>query len=155
MPKIKVITVGKIKNKSYQNLCSDYWKRLSHYTKCELIEVKDIKNSDENQRKKLESEVILGKINSTSQIILLDELGKSLTSLSLAQKIKEDDNRGISEYSFVIGGPYGVSQELKDRADIIWSLSTLTLPHELARLTLFEQLYRAHTIIKGEKYHHS
>jgi 23S rRNA (pseudouridine1915-N3)-methyltransferase len=154
MPKLTIIAIGKIKSKAYQLLVDDYYSRLKHYTKVDLIELKDIKNQEKSKRVSLESELILNQIPNQSKIILLDEKGEKFSSKKLAQKINDFDLNRISSLSLIIGGPYGVSLKLKEKAYETWSLSTLTFPHELARATLLEQLYRAYTIIHGEKYHH-
>ena len=87
-------------------------------------------------------------------VVVLDERGKQVTSMGLAKQMESDLNRGFKRLVFVMGGAFGMTPELRVRATRVWSLSSLTLPHELARVLALEQLYRAMTILKGEKYHH-
>jgi len=148
-----ILAVGKIKNPDIANLCLHYLKKLNHYISCEMHEIKDSALKDISQKKEEETKRLLAFLKPTDDLILLDEKGKLFTSIQLAQWI---DKRRMSAKSmvWVVGGPHGFSDSLRQRANSILSLSPLTLPHELARGLLLEQLYRANTILKGEKYHH-
>lgn len=154
MARITILAVGKIKHVAFKHLQEEYFQRLSHYVSCCLVEVKDSPQKESTKKIKEESELILKRLTKDDFVILLDETGKALTSKNLAKQVETINHQGIRHLVFVIGGPYGVSEVLKKRANQRLSLSTLTLPHELARVFLLEQLYRAHTILRGEKYHH-
>jgi 23S rRNA (pseudouridine1915-N3)-methyltransferase len=146
MAKLILLSVGKFKNKKAQAWADEYAKRLSHYISFENVEVKDSTPLEES--KKMEGLIKMG-----DQVILLDEHGVQLMSKGLATQLEKDISRG-QRLVFIIGGAYGVSQELKAKAKRTWALSALTLPHELARVLCLEQLYRSFTILRGEKYHH-
>jgi len=137
--KLKLICIGKLKD--YKERIDEYSKRINHYSKFEVLELKD---SDP----KAESKKILEKIGN-EYVIILSEEGKNLSSVEFAntlQKINKD-------IVFIIGGPYGIDESIRKKADMILSLSRMTFPHDMARLVFVEQLYRAYTIIKNEKYH--
>lgn len=154
MSRITILAVGKIKHPAFKQLEKEYLDRLSHYTKCQIIEVKDSPSKDPKRKCEEESEAIQRKLSSRDHIVVLDWQGISFTSPQLANQIQKINNQGISNTVFVIGGAYGLDNSIKKKANLILSLSILTLPHELARIFLLEQLYRAHAILKGEKYHH-
>ena len=139
--KIILLAIGKLKNKSCESLVADYSERLSHY--CDF-EMKDV--SDEQK--------IFKEIKQGDYLMVLDDKGLSMTSKKLSETMQNLQNRSIKRLLLVIGDSYGHSEELKKKADSLLSLSVLTLPHELARVVLVEQLYRAYTILRGEKYHH-
>ncbi len=143
------VWVGKTKDKNWKALQDDYLRRLSHFVKCEIIEIKDASQKD---GKESESQRILEILNQKSFVCLLDVKGKSLTSHDLAGQIEKWQIRGIKEITFVIGGADGVSTEISQKADFSLSLSFLTFTHEMARVVMLEQLYRAYTIIKGFPY---
>ena len=145
----RFVWVGKTKNRSYLALQDDYLQRLSHFVKCELVEVKD---SLPHETKEIEGERILGKLNQSPFVLLLDVKGRTLSSGELAKEVENWQNRGIKEVSFVIGGANGVSSAVVEKADNSLSLSILTFTHEMARVVLLEQLYRAFTIIRGFPY---
>lgn len=138
--KIRVITVGKTKDKSFRSAAEDYASRLKHYTPLELIPVKDDKQA-------------LAKIDPTDHLIVCDKEGKQHSSEDLAQLIDWHRMQGTKRIVLFIGGPDGVGSEMKERANEWMSVSKMTFPHELALVMLLEQLYRAHTILKGEPYH--
>ncbi len=144
--KFKFIWVGKTKDKNYKALQDEYLQRLSHFVNCEIVEVKDGGGkSDEGQR-------ILQKLNQSSFVCLLDVIGRQLSSHELAGEVEKWQNRGLKEIAFIIGGADGVSDEVATKADNRLSLSFLTFTHEMARVVMLEQLYRAYTIIKGFPY---
>ena len=154
---IKLIAVGKTDNSALQELITTYEKRLSYYVNFELQLLPDIKNSkslSEEQQKTKEGELILSNIASSHHLILLDERGKEFTSVAFADELQKKMNAGIKQLTFVIGGPYGFSKEVYDRANGKLSLSNLTFSHQMIRLFFVEQLYRAFTILKNEPYHH-
>ena len=143
------VWVGKTKEKNWKALQEEYLRRLSHFVKCEIVEVKDSSQKDSRQS---ESQRILEILNQRSFVCLLDVNGKNLTSPDLAAQIEKWQVRGIKEITFVVGGAEGVSTEISQMADFSLSLSILTFTHEMARVVMLEQLYRAYTIIKGFPY---
>lgn len=154
---IKLIAVGKTDHKNLQLLIDEYQKRLSFYVKFDfeiLADIKNVKNLSENQQKEKEGQMILSKIGSTDQLILLDENGKNYSSINFAGELQKKMNSGIKTLVFVIGGPYGFSSEVYEKANGKISLSTMTFSHQMVRLFFIEQLYRAFTILKNEPYHH-
>lgn len=156
---MKIVCVGKIKEKSLANLIQEYCKRISAYTKLEIVEVDDIMapqtNSDaqNEQVKYKEGLAILSKIKEKDFVILLDLKGKMLTSEQLSEKIEEIQTYHGSQITFVIGGSLGISQEVIQRSNYRWKLSDLTFPHQLVRLMIVEQIYRSFKIMKNEPYH--
>lgn len=154
---IKLIAVGKTDNPALQQLISTYEKRLSYYINFDLQLLPDIKNSkslSEEQQKIKEGELILSYIEPSHHLILLDERGKEYTSIAFADELQKKMNSGIKQLTFVIGGPYGFSQAIYQRANSKLSLSKLTFSHQMIRLFFVEQLYRAFTILRNEPYHH-
>lgn len=154
---IKLLAIGKTDNKALQQLMDDYMKRLSFYVKFELEVIPDIKNAknlSEAQQKEKEGELILSKLSPTDQLILLDENGKSFSSVGFSEELQKKMNSGIKTLVFVIGGPYGFSQEVYNKAQGKVSLSSMTFSHQMVRLFFIEQVYRAFTILRGEPYHH-
>lgn len=154
---IKLLSIGKTDNKALQQLIDDYMKRLSFYVKFELEVIPDIKNAknlSETQQKEKEGELILSKLSPTDQLILLDENGKSFSSVGFSEELQKKMNSGIKTLVFVIGGPYGFSQEVYNKAHGKISLSAMTFSHQMVRLFFIEQVYRAFTILRGEPYHH-
>ena len=154
---IKLIAVGKTDNPALQQLISTYEKRLSYYINFELQLLSDIKNSkslSEEQQKIKEGELILSYVEPSHHLILLDERGKEYTSIAFADELQKKMNTGIKQLTFVIGGPYGFSQAIYQRANSKLSLSKLTFSHQMRRLFFVEQLYRAFTILRNEPYHH-
>ena len=154
---IKLIAIGKTDNKALQTLMEDYQKRLSFYIKFELEIIPDltnVKNLSEAQQKEKEGELILSKISPTDQLILLDENGKSFSSIGFSEELQKKMNSGIKTLVFVIGGPYGFSETVYSKAQGKISLSAMTFSHQMVRLFVIEQLYRAFTILRNEPYHH-
>lgn len=151
------MAVGKTDNPALQQLISTYEKRLSYYINFELQLLPDIKNSkslSEEQQKIKEGELILSYVEPSHHLILLDERGKEYTSIAFADELQKKMNTGIKQLTFVIGGPYGFSQAVYQRANSKLSLSKLTFSHQMIRLFFVEQLYRAFTILRNEPYHH-
>ncbi|WP_431136698.1 23S rRNA (pseudouridine(1915)-N(3))-methyltransferase RlmH [Psychroserpens mesophilus] len=154
---IKLLAIGKTDNKQLQALIDDYQKRLGFYVKFEfeiIPDLKKAKNLSEDQQKQKEGELILNKLNATDVLILLDENGKQLDSVSFANYLQKHMNSGIKQLVFVIGGPYGFSPEVYQKANGKLSLSKMTFSHQMIRLFVIEQLYRGFTILRNEPYHH-
>lgn len=154
--KIKVIALGKIKEKFLKDGIDEFLKRLSPYASIEIIELQPIEIKDENLTQKAldqEAEKILANIKKDSYVITLEILGKQLSSEEFASKIDEITKSGISELVFVIGSSCGISQIVSQRANFKLSISKMTFLHQFARLLLVEQIYRAFKILKGETYH--
>jgi len=154
---IKLLAIGKTDNKQLLQLIEEYTKRLGFYIKFSIEIIPDIKNSknlSETQQKQKEGELILRQINSTDALILLDENGKQLDSVEFSNYLQKHMNSGIKQLVFVIGGPYGFSQEVYNNAKGKLSLSKMTFSHQMVRLFFIEQLYRGFTILKNEPYHH-
>ncbi|MBB1150912.1 23S rRNA (pseudouridine(1915)-N(3))-methyltransferase RlmH [Myroides sp. NP-2] len=154
---IKLLAIGKTDNKELQTLMNDYIKRLSFYVKFEMEIIADIKNAknlSETQQKQKEGELILSKLAPTDFLILLDEKGKEFTSMGFADELQKRMNAGIKTLVFVIGGPYGFSDEVYQNAKGKISLSKMTFSHQMIRLFVIEQLYRGFTILRNEPYHH-
>ena len=154
---IKLITIGKTDNKNLQTLIEEYTKRLSFYIKFDLEiipDIKNVKNLSEAQQKEKEGELILSKITPTDNLILLDENGKTFSSVGFSDFLQKKMNAGIKTLVFVIGGPYGFSETVYQKANGKVSLSEMTFSHQMVRLFVIEQLYRGFTILKNEPYHH-
>jgi 23S rRNA (pseudouridine1915-N3)-methyltransferase len=154
---IKILTIGKTDNKALQSLIDDYTKRLSFYIKFDLEiipDIKNVKNLSESQQKEKEGELILAKLTSTDQLILLDEKGTTFSSVGFSDYLQKKMNSGAKTIVFVIGGPYGFSDEVYQKAQGKISLSLMTFSHQMVRLFFIEQLYRGFTILKNEPYHH-
>ena len=154
---IKILTIGKTDNKALQSLIDDYSKRLSFYIKFDLEiipDIKNVKNLSESQQKEKEGELILAKLTSTDQLILLDEKGTTFSSVGFSDYLQKKMNSGAKNLVFVIGGPYGFSDEVYQKAQGKISLSLMTFSHQMVRLFFIEQLYRGFTILKNEPYHH-
>ena len=154
---IKILTIGKTDNKALQSLIDDYTKRLSFYIKFDLEiipDIKNVKNLSESQQKEKEGELILAKLAATDQLILLDEKGTTFSSVGFSDYLQKKMNSGAKTLVFVIGGPYGFSDEVYQKAQGKISLSLMTFSHQMVRLFFIEQLYRGFTILKNEPYHH-
>lgn len=154
---IKLITIGKTDNKQLQALIDDYKKRLSHYIKFSFDVIPDLKNTknlNENQQKQKEGELILAKITNSDVLILLDENGKQYDSVAFSSYLQKHMNSGIKQLVFVIGGPYGFSEDVYKKSRGKLSLSKMTFSHQMVRLFFIEQLYRGFTILRNEPYHH-
>ena len=155
--KIKLITIGKTDNKELQSLIQNYQNRLKHYIKFELEvipDIKNVKNLSEKQQKEKEGELILKNIQKSDVVVLLDENGQQYKSIEFSKYFQKKMNSGIKQLVFVIGGPYGFSDEIYKRTRSKISLSKMTFSHQMIRLFFVEQIYRAFTILKNEPYHH-
>ncbi len=154
---IKLVCIGKTDKKELEELIDIYSNRLQHYIKFEFEVIPDLKktkNLDENQQKSKEGELILSGIQNSDFLVLLDENGKQFSSETFSEYIQKRMNTGLKRLIFVIGGPYGFSEEVYKRANSKVSLSKMTFSHQMVRLFFTEQLYRAFTILKNEPYHH-
>lgn len=154
---IKLICIGKTDDKLLELLISQYVKRLSFYTRFEIEiipDLKKVKNLSELEQKQKEGALILNKVTAVDVLVLLDENGQQYSSESFSDYLQKHMNSGIKNLIFVIGGPYGFSDEIYKRANGTVSLSKMTFSHQMIRLFFIEQLYRAHTILKNEPYHH-
>lgn len=154
---IKLIAIGKTDNNNLQTLIADYQKRLGHYIRFEfeiIPDLKKVKHLSESQQKDKEGELILSKTQKSDVLILLDENGKQVDSVAFANYLQKHLNSGIKNLIFVIGGPYGFSEAVYQRANGKLGLSKMTFSHQMVRLFFIEQLYRGFTILKNEPYHH-
>ena len=150
--KINIVCVGKIKEKFFTDAINEYLKRISRFADLKIIEVDEAsKLSNLEQKSKVEGEKLLQKCSGV--IVALDGGGKLLSSTEIADYIHKKEVQGESTISFVIGGSNGLSKELLSRADLILSFGKITFPHQLFRVVLVEQIYRALTIIEGLPYH--
>lgn len=154
--KIKIIALGKIKEKYLKNGIDEFLKRLTPFAQISVVEIQPIEIKDENLKDKIllqEGEKILSNIKPTDFVITLEILGKEFSSEEFAQKIEELTNSGTQEVVFVIGSSCGIGQNVSQRANLKMSMSKMTFLHEFARLILIEQLYRAYKILNGGTYH--
>lgn len=154
---IKLLAIGKTDDKALQSLIDEYAKRLSFYVKFDLEiipDIKNVKNLSESQQKEKEGELILSKLTPTDQLILLDENGTTFSSVKFADYLQKKMNSGVKTLVFVIGGPYGFSEEVYKKSQGKVSLSEMTFSHQMVRLFFIEQLYRGFTILRNEPYHH-
>ena len=155
--KISLVTVGKTDVKWVREGLDLYVSRLSHYVPFTLDEIPELKNAaslTREQVKEKEWELVLKRIKDADEVILLDEHGRQLRSVELAAFLQDKLSRSGRDLVFVVGGAYGFSDRVYDRADALLSLSKMTFSHQMVRTIFAEQLYRAFTIIKGEPYHH-
>ena len=151
---ITILTVGKIRDASVASLCADYIGRLGRWHDIRTVEVRDEPGSrPEKQVLAAEADRIREKLPAGALAVALAREGKALSSTELAGWLGKTLEQGRSRVCFVIGGPLGLARSVVESCDLTLSLSKLTLPHELARLVLLEQLYRANTILRGEPYH--
>ncbi|MDQ2179282.1 23S rRNA (pseudouridine(1915)-N(3))-methyltransferase RlmH [Marinifilum sp. D714] len=155
--KATLLVIGKTDKDFVKKGIDEYQKRLVHYLPFEFKIIPDLKNTknlSENQQKQKEGELILEKLKPTDTLILLDENGKEFSSVGFSKFMEQKMISGTRNLVFVIGGPYGFSEEVYKKAQGKVSLSKMTFSHQMIRMIFTEQLYRAMTIIKGEPYHH-
>lgn len=155
--KITLYAIGKTDDKAVIALTETYVKRLGHYVSFSFEMIPDIKNTknlSESQQKLAEGSEILKRLQSSDQLILLDEQGTQHSSLQFANWLQKKMNSGLKNLVFVIGGPYGFSEEIYQRAQGKISLSKMTFSHQMVRPFFIEQLYRGFTILRNEPYHH-
>ena len=149
---MKLICVGKIKEKYLNDAIDEYKKRLSKYTKLDIVELSDISYNEIDKVKKEEGKLILKHLKETDNVIILDINGIELSSVELTNKLCRLESVN-SNITFIIGGSYGLSDEVKKRANFSLSFSKLTFPHQLFRVILLEQIYRTYKIRNNENYH--
>ena len=154
--KTELIVVGKTTNKHFIAAINDYLERIGHYMPFSVTVIPELRNAkslSQQQQKDKEGEAILRLLQPSDTVVLLDERGKEPRSIELADCLQRQQQTA-RRLVFIIGGPYGFSQQVYSRADSMLSLSRMTFSHQMVRLIFVEQLYRACTIIKGEPYHH-
>lgn len=155
--KISIYFIGKTQGNVYPGLINEYVQRLSHYIPIQVEEIPDLKNTkslSEDQQKEKEADQVLERLQGGDVLVLLDERGKEMTSREFSQWMEQKLQTVPKRLVLLIGGPYGFSQRIYDAAQGKISLSKMTFSHQMVRLFLVEQVYRAFTIIKGEPYHH-
>lgn len=154
---IKLLAIAKTDQEYLKEGIGIYEKRLKHYINFEIKVIPDLKNASnlsKDQQKAEEGKLLLKDISNTDFLILLDERGKTFSSINFSKYIQSQMNNSVRNLIFIIGGPYGFSEEVYKRANAKISFSEMTFSHQMIRLFFVEQLYRAFTIIKGEPYHH-
>lgn len=155
--KITFIAVGSLKSSYHKDAVSDYFKRISRYLRVDVVEVREANDSVKmpvNDSLRKEAERILEKVSSGDVVVACSDAGKGFSSKGFAAFVEGQMSRGCKKLVFIVGGSYGLHSSVVEAADTVLSLSRMTLPHDLARLVLFEQVYRAFTIIRGEPYSH-
>ncbi|MFY9525411.1 MAG: 23S rRNA (pseudouridine(1915)-N(3))-methyltransferase RlmH [Limnochordia bacterium] len=157
--RMRIIAVGKIKERFLRDGIAEYGKRLGRYGRFEVVEIKEesfkepLNEREKQQVMEAEGERILARLNPRAYVVVLDRLGEQWSSQELAERMGSLAVGGTNQMDFVIGGSLGLAPQVLTKADFIWSFSKLTFPHQLMRLMLAEQIYRAQTIIAGESYH--
>lgn len=154
--KITFLTVGKTTFPFVKEGCDIFIKRIRHYTTFEYIEIPELKNTSslsKEQIREKEAELILKYVKNTDKVVLLDERGKNFTSIEWSKELEKEIVSGTRSLIFIVGGAYGFSKTIYERANGKLSLSSMTFSHQIIRLFFIEQLYRAFTIMKGEPYH--
>ena len=146
--KITLVTIGKLKEKFLVEGVEEYLKRIKNFAKVDVREISECRTVDEEGKK------ILAQVPRDSFLIVLDVVGVEMTSEQLAEKISALTLRGISDITFLIGGAFGLSDEVRQAADLRLSLSKMTFTHQMARLIIVEQIYRSFKINRGEPYHY-
>lgn len=155
--KITLLTVGKLEHKYLREGIDIYFNRLKHYIPFRIIDIPELKNTkslSRDQQKSREGELIFKNIIHTDHVILLEETGKEMSSIQFSVFLNKKMVGGQQHLVFIVGGPYGFSNEVYARSNDKVSLSKMTFSHQMIRLFFVEQLYRAYTILKGEPYHH-
>ncbi len=155
--KVTLLAIGKTDDGYLKEGIEKYLQRLKHYTRFDLQIIPDVKNSknlSESEQRRKEAGLLLKNCFPGDYVVLLDERGKLLRSADFAQFIEQKAVANIQQLTFIIGGPYGFDESVYSRANAQLSLSKMTFSHQMIRLLFVEQLYRAHTILKGEPYHH-
>ncbi|ULQ57404.1 23S rRNA (pseudouridine(1915)-N(3))-methyltransferase RlmH [Flavihumibacter rivuli] len=152
--RIQLWSIGKAHDSSTRAAIDDFTKRASRYYPCEWKLINSPKITEPNALKKAEGQLILGALQKDDYLVLLDERGKQISSPELAMLLQQRANESTRTLVFLIGGAFGVDAAVQQRANFSWSLSKLVFPHQIVRLVLAEQVYRACTILRNEKYHH-
>lgn len=154
---VHLIAVGRTISKAVDMIVEEYAARLPHYIPFYFTYIPDLKNKknlSEQRQKEMEGEMVLRKLTPSDFVVLFDERGKEYTSVQFSEFMQKQMSAGRKRLVFVIGGPYGFSEAMYDRADSKMSLSKMTFNHEMVRAFAVEQIYRAMTILRGEPYHH-
>jgi 23S rRNA (pseudouridine1915-N3)-methyltransferase len=154
---ITFIQIDKTQDSYLSEGVSIYTKRLKNYCTLDVITInvpKAVRQRSEKEQKTEEAKLILKELKASDHLVLLDERGKQLSSMEFSSVIRQKQNAGLKRLVFLIGGPFGFAEEVYERANFKLGLSAMTFSHQMVRLFFFEQLYRAYTILKGEKYHH-
>jgi len=154
---IQLYAIGKTDDQALQGLIDTYQNRLKHYVNFsfEVIpDIKKVKNLSEDQQRQKEGEQIITRLETSDFVILLDENGREFNSLKFSKYIQKRMNTGLKRLVFVIGGPYGFSQDVYTKSHSTLALSQMTFSHQMVRLFFIEQIYRAFTILRNEPYHH-
>lgn len=154
--KIRFLSIGKTASPFLKEGIAFYLSRLEHYARIEYEELPDVsaRGTDNQAGKQKEGELVLKNVKDDEILVLLDEKGDSYSSREFAEFLQKRMNSGIKTLTFLVGGAFGFSKEIYDRANAKLSFSKMTFSHEMIRLFALEQLYRAHTLLKGENYHH-
>lgn len=152
--RVRIHAVGRVRDPALREACEEYLVRGRRYRQIEIREVRDAGRPDRaaDEARQVEATAILKDIDPTDHVVALTRIGRALTSSDLARCVERWQSEA-RDVSFVVGGAHGLGEQVRRRADLELSLSALTLPHELARLVLLEQVYRAFTILRGEPYH--
>ncbi len=154
--KIRILESSKTDSAEFKSLIREFLKRISAFAEVEMVELKEIKSGKTFTREmavKAEGEIILAALKGDELVVVLDEKGKELSSVEFAEFLEKQKDMG-QKLVFIIGGPFGLSEEVKRRADFTIALSKMTFTHQMVRIFLLEQIYRAFTIIAGKDYHH-
>ncbi|MBC6493134.1 23S rRNA (pseudouridine(1915)-N(3))-methyltransferase RlmH [Flavihumibacter stibioxidans] len=152
--KIQLLTIGKQQDPTTRLAVEDFTQRINRYFPCEWKLLPPSKLTEPAAIKKAEAQQVLQYLQKDDYLVLLDERGKNISSPELSSLLQQRANESRKQLIFLIGGAYGVDSSVQQRADFTWSLSKLVFPHQIARLVLAEQVYRACTILRNEKYHH-
>lgn len=155
--KIVLMAVGRTATRYIAEATDDYLRKINRYAPMEMIVVPDLKSAGKlsaDQQRQREGSAILASLQGGDHVCLLDERGREMTSVEFSREIDRRMSQGLKRLVFIIGGPYGFSEEVYSRADSRLSLSRMTFTHEMVRLFFTEQVYRAMTILRGEPYHH-
>ncbi len=156
--RIKLVLIGKTDSDFLKQGIEEYTKRLKHYLNFNMViipDIKNVKNLSEIQQKQKEGELLINQIGTGDFVVLLDEKGKEYSSVEFSKFIEKQMISGLRNLTFMVGGPYGFSDEVYKKANSKLALSRMTFSHQMVRMIFVEQLYRAMTIIKGEPYHHN
>ncbi len=153
--KLEIMAIGKLRDKRYRKLMREYLGRLDHYTKIEETVLRESKRTGQDREEGLreEAQEFAKRCDHYTVTVALDERGDALTSMDVARQVEEWMTYGTRHIAFCIGSASGLDATWREECDMVWRLSAMTLPHEMARVMLAEQLYRAMTIIRGEPYH--
>lgn len=155
--KLKLLAIGRTRNADLASVTDEYVRRMRHYLPFEYVMLPDVRNTkamSEARQKEAEGALILGAVGNRDMLVLLDERGREMTSRQFSDYIQKHTVSAPGDIVFAVGGPYGFSPDVYQRANAMLSLSKMTFPHEMVRLFFVEQLYRAMTIARGEPYHH-